>query len=304
MFDCMIIGGGPAGLTAALYAARGGLSTVVLERGMPGGQMGTTHLVENYPGFEEGVEGPDLAMRMMAQAEHFGAQVRYSDVTALRLEGKTKTATLLDESVVQARCAILALGASPRKLGIEGEERLRGAGVSYCATCDGAFFRDKNVAVIGGGDTAVGDALYLARFAAHVHIVHRRDAFRASHILVERMRENKKITVNTPYVPVDIQGTEVVTGVTLRQAQGEETQLLACDGIFIAVGNDPQTALVKEQVALDARGYIITDAAMQTSLEGVFAAGDACQTSLRQIVTAAADGAKAAASAVEWLMVR
>jgi thioredoxin reductase (NADPH) len=299
-YHCILIGGGPAGLTAGLYACRGGLSTLLVEKLFVGGQITTTHLLENYPGFPEGVEGMQIGLLMQQQAERFGLKTAYEEVTALDLSADPKEVHL-GNTVHTADTVILCMGAQPRLLGLPREEALRGQGVSYCATCDGAFFKGQSVAVVGGGDTAIEDALYLSRMAAKVYVIHRRDTLRASRILQQRLEEADNVEMVWSSRVTAILGEDHVTGVTVEPVAGGEPRDLDIQGLFIAVGTLPQTGLVEGQVALE-KGYIVTDEKMRTNLPGVFAAGDIRVTPLRQVVTAASDGAVAATAAVEYCL--
>lgn len=304
MLDVLIIGAGPAGLTAAIYAARAGLSFKVLEQMAPGGQAATTHHIENYPGFADGIGGVDLGMAMQAQAQNLGAEFLYETAREMVLAGTEKTVKT-DQSTYAARTVILAMGAQPRTLGLPGEEELRGKGVGYCATCDGFFYKNKKTVIIGGGDTALQDAQYLANLCETVTVIHRRNEFRAARSLQDKARALPNVTLMTPYVPVSIeQQDDLVSGLTVKHVESGQTQTLACDGVFIAAGTLPQTQLVKEQVELDRAGYIRTDEHKRTSLPGVFAIGDISTTPLRQVVTACADGAVAIASAETYLSER
>lgn len=294
MLDLLIIGGGPAGMAAALYGARAGLSTTVLEMAFPGGQAATTTVIENYPGFPEGVEGPEIADKMREQAERFGAQFVYAAVQFLSLAGEIKRA-VTDQGTYEARAVILAMGATPRTLGVPGEEALRGRGVSYCATCDGAFFKGREVAVVGGGDTACEDALFLAGLCSRVHLIHRRDSLRAVQVLQDKVLAHEKIQMHWNSQVAEVLGEKMVSG--LRLQDGAE---LPVSGIFVAVGLTPQTGLVDGQLPL-AGGYIRTDEAMDTGVPGVFAAGDLREKPLRQVITAVADGAIAAVSAQRYI---
>lgn len=285
MVDVAIVGGGPAGLTAGMYAARAGFQTVLFERGFAGGQASTTDKLENYPGFPEGIGGPELMMAFADQAARFGMETRYAGVDQVDLAEKKIT---YGSETISARTIILSLGASPRKLGVPGEVENTGRGVSYCATCDGAFYRGKRVAVIGGGDTAVEDALYLAR-ASEVTLIHRRDKLRAIGAQVTKVEANPKITLLFETTVSEIVKTDV--GMLLRLSGGRE---LVVDGVFVAVGTVPQTDLVKEQLDMDEAGYILAGEDAKTSVEGVFVAGDCRKKPLKQVVTAAGDGAVAA----------
>lgn len=301
IYDAAIIGGGPAGLTAGLYLGRGGWDVVLFEREMTGGQAGTTATIENYPGFKE-VDGPDLAEQMEAQAVNAGLQIEYGEVTGLELSGKIKRIQT-EQGEVLARSVILSMGAKPRKLGAEGEDRLSGRGVSYCATCDGAFFKGRPVAVVGGGDTAAEDALVLARLCPSVTLIHRRDTMRAQRILVKRIEETPNIHVRWDSVVDAMEGEPMLERVRVRNLKTGDTETLEIPGIFIAVGSVPQTQLVKDVLPLDEEGRIIADPrTMQTEIPGVFAAGDIRDTPLRQIVVAASDGALAATYAERYLL--
>ena len=293
MYDVAIIGGGPAGLTAGLYAARAGWKTVLLERGLPGGQAATTDRLENYPGFPEGIGGPELMMAFADQAARFGMETRYTGVS--KIDPGLKRLTLDDGSEIAARALIVALGATPRKLGVPGEAENIGRGVSYCATCDGAFYRGKRVAVVGGGDTAVEDALYLSRFA-HVTLIHRRDRLRAMGAQVEKLRADENVDMLLCATVSGIERAE--DGLVLHLSTGRE---LAVDGVFVAVGVEPQTGLVADVLALDEAGYILAGEDTKTSVSGIFAAGDCRKKPLRQVSTAVGDGATAAYMASTYL---
>lgn len=298
--ELLIIGGGAAGLTAGLYGARAGRRTVLIERMFAGGQITTTHRLENYPGFPQGIGGVEIGMAMMEQAERFGLEIQYDTVNGLELDGAVKTARC-EGGDWQAKAVILCMGAEPRRLGVEREDELRGRGVSYCATCDGAFYQDKAVAVVGGGDTACEDALYLAALARKVYLIHRRDELRAAGILRQRVMENERIQVLWNTQVEALLGDGQLEGLALK---GENKGELQADGLFIAVGTTPQAQLVQGALKLDAQGAIVTDERMRTELPGVYAAGDVRATPLRQVVTAAADGAVAATEAAKYLMER
>ena len=300
MPDIAIIGGGPAGLTAGLYAARGGGDAVLYEELFAGGQAAKTERIENYPGFPEGLDGFQVGALIEQQAEKFGLAVAYDSILHMKLDGPEKVLTL-SGGEVKAKAVILCMGATPRKLGLADEERLTGAGVSYCATCDGAFFREKDVAVVGGGDTAIADALYLARFCSSVTVVHRRDALRAAASLQKAAFAEKKIHFLWDSVPEALHGDASLTGMTVKNVKSGETALVSLSGLFVAVGITPRTELVKGQVELGKGGEVLTDPFMRTSLSGVFAAGDIRNTPLRQVVTACGDGAVAATGALEYL---
>lgn len=290
VYDVIVIGAGPAGLSCALYAGRGGLKALVLEKLFVGGQVATTYEVDNYPAVVENLSGVDLAARFLEHAQKFGAEIKYETITALSLDGAVKTVTTT-KGQYQSRRIVLAMGAQPRKLGLAREEALRGAGVSYCATCDGAFFRGKPVAVVGGGDTALEDAVYLSRFCDTVHLIHRRNQFRGHQRLAEQAAVTKNIVIHYDTVVEELLGETRVEGVVLRDVNNQTSERLPVDGLFIAVGTIPSTELVNGLLPLTPDGYIETDETMQTSLPGVYAAGDVRKKPLRQIITAAADGA-------------
>jgi len=298
--DIAIIGGGPAGLTAGLYAARGGASVTLYEELFPGGQIAKTPLVENYPGFPDGVVGYEVGSLLQKQAEKFGLKVEYAGATGLILEENPKRIILPDREDT-AKAVILCMGAHARSLGIPREEALVGAGVSYCATCDGAFFKEKAVAVVGGGDTAISDALYLARFCTSVTVVHRRDEFRAAAVLVEKAKQVPNIHFALSSVPVNLIGECCVQGLEIMDLKTTAQRVLPVSGVFVAVGITPQSALVKGVVIMNEGGSILTDELMKTNIPGVYAAGDIRNTPLRQVITACADGAVAATSALEFI---
>ena len=301
MQDLLIVGAGPAGLSAAIYAARAGMSFTILEQMAPGGQAATTHHIENYPGFADGIGGVDLAMAMQAQAQNLGAVFAYEPVEKMELTGREKK-IITAQNTYTARAVILAMGAQPRTLGLPGEEAMRGRGVSYCATCDGFFFKGKRTVIIGGGDTALQDAQYLSNLCENVTILHRRNEFRAAKRLQDKARGLSNVTMMTPYVPVSIQQREgMVSGLIAEHVETKEQKRIDCDGIFIAAGYLPQNEMVKGQVTLTEAGYIQTDARKKTNLPGVYAIGDISTTPLRQVVTACADGAVAVASAEQYL---
>ena len=299
--DVIVIGSGPAGYTAAIYAARAQLTPLVFEGTQFGGALMTTTEVENYPGFRDGITGPELMDQMREQALRFGADLRMEDVDAVSLDGPVKTVTVADETY-QARAVILAMGAAARHLGVPGEDRLLGMGVSTCATCDGFFFRDQDIAVIGGGDSAMEEATFLTRFARSVTLIHRRDEFRASRIMLERAKENEKITFLTNTQVLEVEGDTRVTGVRLRNSVSGEESTLAVTGVFVAIGHDPRSELVRGQVDLDPEGYVLVgDGSTCTSVEGVFAAGDLVDHTYRQAITAAGTGCSASIDAERWL---
>lgn len=304
LWDVMIIGSGPAGWTAAIYAARAQLKTLLftgLEKGgLPGGQLMLTTEVENYPGFRDGIMGPELMDQMREQALRFGTQLVEDDVTAVDFSKRPFTLMVGDEAY-KGRAVIIATGASALWLGLESEKRLQGRGVSACATCDGFFFRDKEVVVVGGGDTAMEEATFLTRYASKVSVVHRRNELRASKIMQERAFKNPKITFIWDTVVTDVLGESGVEGVRLKNVKTGATHDLKTDGLFIAIGHKPNTELFAGQVAMDDQGYIIQVEHTQTSVPGVFAAGDVSDHRYRQAVTAAGDGCRAALDAEHFL---
>src|SRR5271166_6657463 len=297
-----IIGSGPAGYTAALYAARAQLAPVVFEGTSFGGALMTTTEVENYPGFRDGIMGPELMDQMREQALRFGADLRMEDVESVSLDGPVKSATTADGETLQARAVILAMGAAARYLHVPGEQALLGRGVSSCATCDGFFFRDQDIAVIGGGDSAMEEATFLTKFARSVTLVHRREEFRASKIMLNRARANDKIRFLTDKVVTAVEGGTSVTGLRLRDTVTGEETTLAVTGVFVAIGHDPRSGLVRGQVDIDPDGYVLTRGrSTHTSVDGVFAAGDLVDRTYRQAVTAAGTGCSAAIDAERWL---
>lgn len=299
-YDIAVVGGGPGGYTAALYCARAGFSVLVLERLAPGGQMSTTGQIDNYPGFPQGVDGFELGQRMQEGARRFGAETVMAQVTALQL---TQSPKRLDTTAgtFTARCVILATGAYPRELGLPEEGELRGRGVSYCATCDGMFYRGKTVAVVGGGNSAVGEALYLSRLCDKVYLIHRRDALAASPLYLTRLREaGVEVLWNSRVVRL-LRQDNALSGLELADVISGQGRTLPCQGLFVAIGRVPDTQLCRGQIELDERGYVLAGEDTRTSLPGVFAVGDLRQKPLRQIVTATADGAVAAWAAEAYL---
>lgn len=292
-YDLIIIGAGPAGLSAAIYASRGGLNTLVVDRGATGGQTLLSDDIENYPGIPH-TDGYSLAVNMEKQARSFGATIISDEITSLNLIGEEKRFALKNHGDISSRAVIIATGAKARKLGVEREEELIGKGISYCATCDGGFFKNKSVAVVGGGDTALTDALYLSRFAKEVFLIHRRTSFRAAAILIERLKSSS-VKVISPAVVRSLVGTPL-SSVEVEYEDGSRENV-PVNGLFVAVGRVPDTDFIGGVLASD-NGYISTDERMKTSLEGVYAAGDVRKTPLRQIVTACADGAIAAESVI------
>ncbi len=300
MYDVIIIGGGPAGFTAALYASRAKLETLLIEKAFSGGQMATTFEMENYPGFEEPISGTDLAMRMENQAKRFGTKVIYDTVTELMLDTVIKTVRT-EKGIYQGKAVILCMGASPRELGLPNERNLRGMGVSYCATCDGAFYRNATVAVIGGGDTAAEDAIFLTRFCEKIYVIHRRDTLRATRVIQDALFSNKKVEFIWNSTVEEIIGDTEVKGLNVKNLKTDEIKEINVDGIFVAIGNVPNTKLVEGKLELNGAGYIVTDESMQTNMFGVFAAGDIREKPLRQVITAASDGAIAAYMAERYI---
>ena len=300
IYDMIVIGGGPAGCTAALYAARSGLSVVVLEKLSAGGQMALTEQIDNYPGFEGGIDGFTLGEKMQQSAERFGARTELAEVYKADLSGKLKTLET-SEGAFRARTVVVATGASPRTLGVPDEEALVGKGVHYCAACDGAFYRGKTVAVVGGGNSAAADALTLSRLAEKVYLIHRRDSLRATRVYHEPLlcASNLEFCWNST-VSALLHGDRL-TGLRLRDVQTDTERELPCDGVFISVGRAPATELFQSELALDKAGYIIADESTRTNLPGVFAVGDVRTKALRQVVTAVSDGAVAVHYAEEYL---
>lgn len=303
MHQIIIIGSGPAGFTAAIYAARAGLEPVLIASSVePGGELMNTTEVENFPGFPEGIQGPELMEKMQAQAERFGTKVVYDDVTAVELAGDVKRISTGDGSVHEAKSVIFATGSAYRKLGLADEERLSGHGVSWCATCDGFFFREKTIAVIGGGDSAMEEATFLTRFASKVYVVHRREELKASKIMQQRAFDNEKIEFIWNSEVAAIHGETEVTGLTLRSTVDGTEQELPIEGLFIAIGNDPRVHLVHGQLELTEDGTIAVEGrSSKTGIPGVFAAGDVIDPSYRQAITAAASGTVAALDAEHYL---
>ena len=300
VYDMLIVGGGPGGYSAALYAARSGLSVAVLERMSIGGQMALTHLIDNYPGFADGVDGYDLGDQMRRGAERFGAQTLLTDVQKLELRGDIKQVHT-SEGLLESRTVVLATGAGPRPLGLERESEFIGSGLSYCAHCDGMFFKKKTVAVIGGGNSAVGDALILSRICREVILIHRRDTLRATRLYHRQLEEAGNIRFLWNTTATALLGDARLEGLEVQNAQSGEKQMLALDGLFVSIGRVPATELVRGQLALDENGYILAGESTATSLPGVFAVGDVRTKALRQIITAASDGAVAAHHAEEYL---
>ena len=300
--DVIIIGSGPAGYTAAIYAARAQLKPLVFEGSSFGGALMTTTEVENFPGFREGIMGPDLMEQMREQALRFGADLQIEDVESVSLAGPVKEVVTAGGETHLARAVILAMGAASRYLGVPGEQELLGRGVSSCATCDGFFFKGQDIAVIGGGDSAMEEATFLTRFARTVTLVHRRGEFRASRIMLDRARANDKITFLTDTAVEAVEGDTSVTGLRVRNVLTGEQSTLDVTGVFVAIGHDPRSGLVRDAVEVDGEGYVLTrGSGTETSLTGVFAAGDLVDRTYRQAITAAGSGCAAAIDAERWL---
>ena len=300
VYDMAVIGGGPGGYTAALYAARAGLRTLVLEKLSPGGQMALTSTIDNYPGFPQGVDGWELSQAMAEGAQRFGAETEMAEVYSVDLNAAPKAIETSEGSFL-AKTVVIATGAGPRLLGISGEEAFTGRGVNYCAHCDGMFYKGKTVAVVGGGNSAVADALYLARLCKKVYLIHRRDTLRATKVYHDTLFHTENIEFVPDSQVTALQGEERLSGITLENLRDGSQTEVACDGLFVSIGRKPATALVEGQLELDPQGYIPADETTRTAIPGVFAVGDIRTKALRQIVTATSDGANAAHFAEEYL---
>ena len=300
VYDIIILGGGPAGYTAALYASRAGLDTILIERMSAGGQMALTGDIDNYPGFEEGVNGFALGMKMKQSAERFGAKTKYAEATAVDFSGKIKKIET-SKGDFFGKAVVIATGANPRELGIDREKELIGKGIHYCAHCDGRFYKDKTVIVVGGGNSAVADALYLSRLAKKVYIVHRRDTLRATKIYMEPLFKAENVEFVWNSTISDFITDNRIVGAKIKNVKTEAISDIACDGIFINIGRKPATEFLADSVAIDKNGYIIADESTITNVSGVYAVGDVRTKALRQIVTAVADGAVAIHYAEEYL---
>lgn len=300
IYDMVIIGGGPGGYTAALYAARAGLNTLVLEKLSAGGQMALTHQIDNYPGFENGIDGFELAEKMQSGAERFGAETVLADVQSVDFRSDPKLITT-SEGIYRGRTVVLATGANPRSLGILGEKELVGRGISYCAACDGMFYKGKTVVVVGGGNTAAADALLLSRVAEKVILVHRRDSLRATKIDLEALQNAGNIEFRWNTVVTGFRHEERITGILLKDTLTNQVSTLSCDGVFVCIGRKPASELTVDQLTLDADGYVLAGESTQTNLPGVYAVGDVRTKEVRQVVTAIADGAVAVHFAEKYL---
>lgn len=304
VYDVLIVGSGPAGYTAAIYASRANMTTIVLQGEQMGGQLMITSDVENYPGFPEAIQGPELMDHFEQQARRFGAEMVARNVSRVDFSSRpfrVWTAETTGEREYRGRTVIVATGASAKWLGLHNESRLQGRGVSGCATCDGFFFRNKPLAVVGGGDTAMEEALFLTRYASEVTLIHRRDHFRASKIMQERVKHHPKIRIRYNAVATDVLGEDSVVGVRIRDVNTGQTEDLPVEGVFVAIGHEPNTAVFRDHLRMDAQGYLVTHQHTMTNIPGVFAAGDVVDHRYRQAVTAAGDGCRAAIDAERWL---
>ncbi|NLJ40124.1 MAG: thioredoxin-disulfide reductase [Clostridiales bacterium] len=301
MYDIIIIGGGIAGLTAGMYAMRAGMKTLMFEKLFAGGQITTTYAIENYPGFVDPIDGPEFAMLLEKHARKFGLEILYEEVKNIEVEGEIKK-VITDNKEYETRTIILAMGANPKTLGLDKEEKFRGRGVSYCATCDGTFYKDRVTAVVGGGDTALEDAFFLGQYASKVYLIHRRDEFRGSKILQDRVLGHEKVEVLWDTVVESITGEEEVEGITVRNLKEDRVYSLPLDGFFVAIGNRPNNSLVDGKLDMSPDGFILTDDTMETSVPGIFAVGDLRHKTVLQIVTAASDGAVGTLSAQRYIM--
>jgi len=301
IYDMIIIGGGPAGYTSALYASRAGLDTVLLERLSAGGQMALTGDIDNYPGFEEGVDGLTLGMKMQQGAERFGAKTEYAEVSGVNFFEQIKKVET-ENGIFYGKTVVISTGANPRELGVKDEQKLIGKGVHYCAHCDGRFYKDKTVVVVGGGNTAASDALYLSRLAQKVYVIHRRDTLKATKIYHEPLQKADNVEFIWNSTVEDLIADDKVSGVKINNVTNGGTTELACDGVFVSIGRKPATEFLKEAVKLDESGYVVADESTKTNVEGVYAVGDVRTKVLRLVVTAVSDGAVAAHYAEEYLM--
>lgn len=300
IYDMIIIGGGPAGYSAALYAARAGLDTLVIERMSAGGQMALTGEIDNYPGFDEGIDGFTLGMKMQKGAERFGSKTEYAEVTSVDFSEKVKTLKTA-KNTFYAKTVVIAAGANPRMLGVPMEQELTGKGVHYCAHCDGRFYKDKTALVIGGGNSAASDALYLSRLAKKVYVVHRRGSLRAEKVYHKPLMQANNVEFIWNSTVSELIGDERITGIKIKDVNTHSVKDIDCDGVFVSIGRKPATEFLSDSVELDPSGYVIADESTQTSVNGVFAAGDIRTKALRQVVTAVADGAVAVHHAEKYL---
>lgn len=300
IYDVAIIGGGPAGLTTAIYSCRAGWHTVLIEQGAPGGQAATTEIIENYPGFPEGIAGPDLMLKFYDQANRFGCEFITSQVTELVPEGTVKRITT-NQGIIEAKAVVIATGSYPRGLGAPGEEKFRGRGVSYCATCDGFFFRGKKVAVVGGGDSAVKESLYLANLAQEVILIHRRDKFRAAKVLSDKVQELANVKILWDSVLTEISGEDKVEKIQVKNLISQDSKELAVDGVFLYVGTRPNTDFLPDSIKRNEQGYLLTSNQLECSLPGIFAVGDCREKGSRQVANAVGDGASVLPSLDDYL---
>ncbi len=300
MYDLIIIGGGPAGMSAAIYGARYGLSVLLLEKTAVGGQMNLTATIENYPGFDEPISGYVLGSKMLSQVQHLEVEVKYTEVIEFSLDEKIKK-VITEDGVFEGKSLILAMGASPKKLGISGENTFLGRGVSYCGTCDAPLFKGKIVAAIGGGDTALEEAIILAQHTKKVHLIHRRDKFRGQNFLVNQVKNKENIEIHYNKIPKHIDGNSLIESITLESTLDKSEEKLEVNGVFVFIGYKPNTDLIKEKINTDESGFIMTKNNVETNIEGVFAAGDIISKNMKQIVLAAADGALSAFYAFQYI---
>lgn len=300
IYDMIIIGGGPAGYTSALYGARAGLETLVIEKMAPGGQMAQTGIIDNYPGFEDGVDGFELGMKMQKGAERFGAATEYGEVLSIDFSEKIKKIETT-AGVFEGKTVVIASGANPRELGLPSERELTGQGIHYCAHCDGRFYKDKIVVVIGGGNSAAADALYLSRLAKKVYVIHRRETLRATKIYHKPLFEAENVEFVWNSVAIDVVYDEKVKGIRVKNVKNEEESIISCDGIFVSIGRKPVTDFLEGRVELSHDGYVVADETTRTNVPGVYAVGDVRTKALRQVVTAVSDGAVAVHMAEEYL---
>jgi len=301
IYDAIIIGGGPAGLTAGIYLSRARMDTLLIEKALPGGQAILTEIIENYPGFPHGIAGPELMQKMEEQAVRFGLKIEYGEVEEVKIKEDKVKIVKINNQEYKTLTIILASGAEASKMEVSGEEELRGRGVSYCATCDAPFFKHQKIVVVGGGDTAIEEALYLTKFVWEITIIHRRDRLRATKILQERVFANKKINFAWDSVVTKVLGKEKVEGILIQNKKTGEEREISCQGVFVFVGNIPNSKFINELIKLDQMGYILTDGNMMTSQEGIYACGDVRKKLLRQVVTACGEGATAAFAAQKYI---